>query len=268
MSDSDGESDSLLLHVTPKGVATVTLNRPDVHNAFNEELIQRLADVFTDLGDQDGVRVVIVDAKGKSFSAGADLKWMERASRWSAEQNKEDSAVLGGMLRALNTLPKPTIALVQGSAYGGGVGLVAACDVAIGVRAAQFSLSEVRLGLLPAVISPYVVRAITARQARRYFLTGERFDADEAMRIGLLHRVVDDEAALGEAGNAFVKLFLAAAPGAIAASKDLIFSVSDQPVDGAMVADTARRIAERRQSDEGREGIAAFLAKRKPKWAE
>ncbi len=259
-------SDLVHLDVTTDGIAYVTLNRPAVHNCFNEDVIARLADIFDDVGRQDGVRAVVLRANGKSFSAGADLEWMQRAAHFTEDQNEEDAQGLAAMMGALDTCPKPTIACVQGAAYGGGVGLVAACDIAIAVEGAKFCLSEVRLGLLPAVISPYVVNAIGPRAARRYFLTAERFDAQEAQRLGLVHQVVADEAALHEACDGLVEQFLQAAPEAVAVAKELIARVSF--VDPEDVRNyTSRAIARRRATDEGREGVAAFLEKRKPSWA-
>lgn len=254
------------LKATQAGVATITLNRPEVHNAFNAEVIELLSEIFDDLAGADGVRVVLLDAVGKSFSAGADLNWMKRAGSFTEEENREDARALGEMLRRLNRLPKPTVALVQGSAFGGGVGLMAACDMVVAVREAAFSLSEVKLGLIPATIAPYVVAAIGERQARRYFLTGERFDAEAARRIGLVHELVEDGAALVAAGERIVERLFAAAPGALADAKELVAAVAGKPIDGSLIEDTARRIAERRAHDEAREGIDAFLEKRKPDW--
>ncbi len=254
------------LKATQAGVATITLNRPEVHNAFNAEVIELLSEIFEDLAGADGVRVVLLAAAGKSFSAGADLNWMKRAGSFTEEENREDARALGEMLRRLNRLPKPTVALVQGSAFGGGVGLMAACDMVVAVREAAFSLSEVKLGLIPATIAPYVVAAIGERQARRYFLTGERFDAEAARRIGLVHELVEDGAALVAAGERIVERLFAAAPGALADAKELVAAVAGKPIDGSLIEDTARRIAERRAHDEAREGIAAFLEKRKPDW--
>ena len=260
--------DSVLLHASPEGVATVTLNRPEVHNAFDAEVIERLSDIFADLAGADGVRAVLLKAAGKSFSAGADLNWMRHAAGFSEQENREDARALGEMLRRLDTLPQPTVALVQGAAFGGGVGLVAACDIAVAVSDAAFSLSEVKLGLVPAVVSPYVIAAIGARRARRYFLTGERFDAGEARRIGLVHEVVADAEALAAAGERIVERLFTAAPGAIADAKELISAVAGRPIDAHLIDDTARRIAERRTHHEAREGVAAFLEKRKPNWRE
>lgn len=259
-------SDFVNLEVTTDGIAYVTLNRPEVHNCFNEEVIARLAEIFDDVGRQDGVRAVVLRARGKSFSAGADLEWMQRAAHFTEDQNEEDALGLAAMMASLDTCPKPTIACVQGAAFGGGVGLVAACDIAVAVASAKFCLSEVRLGLLPAVISPYVVNAIGPRAARRYFLTAERFDAQEAWRLGLVHHVVADEAALHEACDALIEQFLQAAPDAVATTKELIGKVAF--VDPQDVRNlTARAIARQRASESGREGVAAFLEKRKPSWA-
>ncbi len=258
--------DSVLVRTSPQGVATVTLNRPEVHNAFDEAVIGRLSGIFADLGRADDVRAVVIDAAGKSFSAGADLNWMRRAADFSAEENVADARALAEMLRRLNTLPKPTVALVQGAVIAGGVGLIAACDIVVAARQATFTIAEVRLGLIPAVILPYVLAAIGARQTRRYALTAECFDAAEARRIGLVHQVVGDAAALGEAGERMVKALFAAAPGAVAEAKDLIFALAGRPIDDAVLDLTARRIADMRARGEAREGVAAFLEKRKPDW--
>lgn len=258
--------ESAVLHFSTDGIATITLNRPEVHNAFDEELIERLGDMFEDVGHQEGVRAVVVAAAGKSYCAGADLNWMKRAAHFTDEDNREDSIALGRMLKNLHAIPKPTIALVQGAAYGGGLGLVAACDIAIGVKAAKFCLSEVKLGLLPSVISPYVVEAIGIRACRRYFLTAEVFDAVEAHRLGLLHEVVEDVHHLAEARDQLLEQIMKNAPGAMADSKDLIYTVADRPIDQNMIEETAERIASRRATDEGKEGVEAFLEKRKPVW--
>ncbi|MFQ5957844.1 MAG: enoyl-CoA hydratase-related protein [Alphaproteobacteria bacterium] len=258
--------DSVLFRASPDGVATVTLNRPEVHNAFDDAVIERLSEVFADIAGSDGIRAVLIESTGKSFSAGADLNWIRRAADYDDEENRADARALGEMLHRLNVLPRPTIALVQGAAYGGGVGVVAACDIVVAVKHATFSLTEVRLGLIPAVISPYVIAAIGARQARRYFLTAERFNAVEARRIGLVHGVVDDPSELPAAAEGIVAQIFPAAPGAVAAAKDLIFGVAGRPIDDDVIGETARRIAEVRARDEAREGVAAFLEKRKPGW--
>ncbi len=260
-------SDELaLLNFSTDGIATITLNRPEVDNAFNDELIELLGETIVDVGHQEGVRAVVIAAAGKSFSAGADLNWMKRAAHFTEEDNREDSQVFAEMLRNLYTMPKPTIALVQGPAYGGGLGLIAACDIAIGVRAAKFCLSEVKLGLLPAVISPYVVEAMGPRACRRYFQTAEIFDAEEAYRLGLLHEVVEDVHLLAEARDRLIDQIMRNAPGAMADSKDLVYTVAGRPIDNHIVRETAERIAARRATDEGKEGVQAFLEKRKPEW--
>ncbi|RCX32343.1 enoyl-CoA hydratase/isomerase family protein [Thioalbus denitrificans] len=248
-----------------KGVASVTLNRPAVHNAFDDALIARLTEALREVGEDPGVRVVVLRGAGKSFSAGADLNWMQRMAGYSRTQNLADAMGLAQLLHTLDTLPRPTIAAVHGAAFGGGVGLVAACDIAVAAETAAFSLSEVRLGLIPAVISPYVVAAIGARQARRYFLTAERFDAGEARRLGLVHEVTTPEA-LEARVTAIATELLRGGPGAIGAAKNLVAAVAGRPVDTALMADTARRIADIRAGEEAREGVGAFLEKRKPRW--
>ncbi len=247
-------------------IATVTLNNPERHNAFDEHLIADLTRELKELDRRAGLRVVVLKAEGKSFSAGADLNWMKRMAAYSHEDNLRDAGALGELMRTLHGLSKPTIARVQGAAYGGGVGLVACCDIAVGTPQAVFCLSEVKLGLIPAVISPYVVAAIGERAAHRYFLTAERFNAAEAHRLGLLHELCTDEAALDAAIAGLIQALLAAGPQAITEAKRLIGAVSGRPIDGAVVADTAQRIARIRASEEGKEGVAAFLDKRKPNW--
>ena len=248
-------------------VATVTLNRPQVHNAFDDTLIASLTAAFVSLDDHPDVRVVVLAAAGKSFCAGADLNWMKRMATFGDDENLADAKALAAMLRALYALSKPTIGRVSGAAYGGGVGLVAACDIAIAVPEATFALSEARLGLIPATIGPYVIEAIGARQARRYFLTAERFDAAQAQRIGLLHEVVAADAIDTRIG-ALIDALKAAGPSAQLECKALIRGVAHRPIDEDVIAGTARHIAAVRASPEGREGIAAFLGKRAPAWAE
>ncbi len=250
-----------------RGALTVWLNRPEVHNAFDDTLIGTLTEVLAQARDDAQARVIVLAGRGKSFSAGADLAWMKRMAGYTEAENRRDAGALAELLRALNFLTKPTVAAVQGNAYGGGVGLVACCDIALAAEAANFALTEVKLGLIPATIGHYVVSAIGERQARRLFLTGEAFNAREAQRIGLVHQVCKpDQLAITVAQT--VDALIAAGPAAQAAAKDLIWRVGRGPVDAAMIADTARRIAEIRVSPEGREGIAAFLEKRKPKWRE
>ncbi|MEK9832216.1 MAG: enoyl-CoA hydratase/isomerase family protein [Rhodospirillaceae bacterium] len=257
-------SDAIRLEISG-GVARITMARPEKHNAFDDVLIADLTDAFERAGTDDAVRVVVLEAEGKSFSAGADLGWMERMADYSEAENLADARKLAHMVRVLNELPRPTIARVQGAAFGGGVGLVAACDIALASHAASFCLSEARLGLIPSVISPYVVEAIGARAARRYFQTAERFDAEQAQALGLVHEVVPRER-LDSRLAELVGHLLDNGPAAMAASKDLIRRVASGPVDDAMVEDTARRIADIRTTAEGREGLRAFLEKRGPKW--
>jgi methylglutaconyl-CoA hydratase len=260
-------SQAIQTHVDARGVATLTLNRPEVHNAFDDHLIVELTARLRELNREHAIRVVVLAGNGKSFSAGADLNWMKRMAQYSEAENLRDAVSLASLMHTLSEMAKPTVARVGGSAFGGGVGLVACCDIAIAARNAQFSLSEVRLGLIPAVISPFVIAAIGERQARRYFLTAERFDAAEALRIGLVHRMVDD-GELDAAVGAIVDELLKGGPRAQAAAKALIGSVVNRPVDQRLLEDTAARIARIRVTPEGREGIAAFLEKRPAGWVE
>ena len=245
--------------------ATLFLNRPERHNAFDDSLIGELDAALAELAADPAVRIVLLAGKGKSFSAGADLGWMKRMASYGAAENEADALALGDMLHRLDSLSKPTIAIVQGAAMGGGAGLVAACDIAIAAEDAQFAFSEARLGLIPAAISPYVLAAIGARAARRYFLTAERFDARQALALGLVSAVLPGAGLAAEADR-IADLLIANGPAAMAEAKRLIADVSGRPVDQALRAETARRIAERRASTEGREGVAAFLEKRKPSW--
>ncbi|HYJ18422.1 MAG TPA: enoyl-CoA hydratase/isomerase family protein [Burkholderiales bacterium] len=249
-----------------RGVATVRMNRPEVHNAFDDILIAELTAELRRLDHAQDVRVIVLAANGKSFSAGADLNWMKRMAQYAEAENLRDAVALAGLMRTLHGVHKPTVARVQGAAFGGGVGLVACCDIAIAAGEALFSLSEVRLGMIPSVISPYVVAAIGERAAHRYFLTAERFGAEEAKRIGLVHEVVTADK-LDEAVGNMVDHLLKGGPKALAAAKKLIADVSRHPLDDALTEETARRIAAIRVGAEGREGIAAFLDKRKPEWS-
>ena len=256
----------LIVDVAAEGRATVTLNRPDVHNAFDDKLIALLTRELDALDRNPTVGVVVLAAAGKSFCAGADLKWMRRMAEYSEAENQADAEALAALMKTLNRLSKPTVAEVQGAAYGGGVGLICCCDIAIASEAAQFTISEVKLGLIPSVISPYVVAVIGERQARRYALGAETFDAIEAKRIGLVHEVTAAED-LQAAVDAMVEALLANGPAAMVETKDQIAGVANRPVDDRLIAAAAARIARIRVSDEGREGVAAFLEKRKPGWA-
>src|SRR6478735_5533180 len=265
-SPSDGESSGGPCTLAVRnGVATVTLNRPEIHNAFDETLIATLTETFVMLDDDRDVRVVVLAGAGRSFCAGADLNWMKRMAAFGDAENLRDATALAAMLRALHALSKPTIARVHGAAYGGGVGLIAACDIAIAVPEATFALTEAKLGLIPATIGPYVIEAIGARQARRFFLTAERFGAAEALRIGLVHEV----AALPQLDTRIGDLVGAlrvAGPSAQLECKALIRGVAHRPIDADVISGTAGHIAAVRASPEGKEGVAAFLGKRRPAW--
>jgi methylglutaconyl-CoA hydratase len=247
------------------GVARVTLDRPELRNAFDDVLIGKLTAVFRDLEIDKSVRAVILAGNGPAFCAGADLNWMKRMAAYGYDENLADARALAGMLATLDRMPKPTIARVHGPVFAGGTGLVAACDIAVGTPEAKFCLSEAKLGLSPATISPYVIRAMGERMARRYFLTAEVFDAAEAYRVGMLSALVDP-GKLDAVIDSIVQNLLGGGPQAHAKIKDLIRAVAHRPVDDALVADTAKRIAEIRVSPEGREGIASFLEKRKASW--
>jgi methylglutaconyl-CoA hydratase len=250
---------------TSGGVARVTLDRPEIRNAFDDALIAALTSVLRELDADHAVRAVVLAGNGPAFCAGADLNWMKRMAGYGYEQNLADAQALAGMLKTLDRMAKPTIARVHGPAFAGGVGLVAACDIAVGTPEAKFCLSEAKLGLSPATISPYVVKAMGERMARRYFLTAEVFDASEAYRIGLLSHISPSEKLDGEIGE-MLKHLVQGGPQAMAKIKDLIRRVSSGAIDDAMIGDTAARIAEIRVSPDGREGIASFLEKRKPSW--
>lgn len=244
-------------------LAIVTLNRPERHNAFDDAMISDLTGALRRVEDDANTRVVVLAANGKNFSAGADLDWMRRMAAYDETENLADAKQLATLLQVLNFLPKPTIAAVQGAALGGGVGLAAACDIVLAQPDAVFGLTEVRLGLIPAVISPYVAQAIGERAARRYFLTGERFDARTAVELGLVTEIVDD---LSGAIERYAQMFLAGAPQALADAKKLIRRVGRGTINAAMIEDTAERIARVRTGKEAREGITAFFEKRKPFW--
>ena len=256
---------NILVATDARGVATVTLNRPAIHNAFDDQLITDLTAVLRGLEADPAVRAVLLTGSGQSFSAGGDLTWMRRMADYSDAENFADALALAELLRTLNELAKPTVARVNGAAYAGGLGLVCCCDIAVAATEAVFCISEVRLGLVPATISPYVVAAIGARAARRYFLTAERFSAAEAQRLGLVHEVAP-LAGLDAASDRVLGVLLDGGTGAQARSKRLIAEVGDRPVTPALMALTARAIADARASAEAREGLAAFFDKRKPGW--
>ena len=259
------ESFSRLRIVRDGPVARVTLARPEVRNAFDEVLIQSLTGAFLSFTDDSETRVVVLEGEGPTFCAGADVEWMRRAGSFSKLENEADAERMAAMLRAIDRCPRLVVAVIQGAAIGGGVGLAAASDVAIAAENAVFSLSEVKLGILPSVISPYVLRAIGARQARRYFLTGERFGAAEARRIGLVHEVVPPSE-LDAARDRMISAILSSAPEAVGVAKNLIAEVTGKSPDDALPV-TVRTIAERRASAEAKEGLTAFLEKRPPSWS-
>jgi len=253
------------LKIEAGAVATVTLNRPEVRNAFNDAVIVELTQAFTHLGQDPQIRVIVLAAEGPAFCAGADLNWMRRMADYTHAENLADAGQLAEMLRVIYTCPKPTVARIQGDVYAGGMGLVAACDMAVSVDTANYCLSEVKLGLYPATISPYVIRAMGARAAHRYFLTAERFEAAEALRIGFVHAVVGAEqlnAKLAEITQGLAS----ASPNAVRECKTLLHDVAGKDIDAALIAHTVQGIASIRASAEGKEGVQSFLQKRKPSW--
>ncbi len=262
-------------------IARVILNRPDVRNAFDETVIAELTQAFHALGADKSTRVIVLAARGPVFCAGADLQWMKKMAAYTHDENRADAAKLAHMLRTIYECPKPVIAQVQGDCYAGGMGLVAACDIAVAAEQANFCLSEVRIGLIPATISPYVVKAMGHNAARRYFLTAEKFSAHEALSMGFVHQVVSTNVLetmegiataiatsdpLGAAVDAIASALLAASPNALKEAKRLVRDVGGVPITDALIADTVERIADIRVSDEGREGVQSFLEKRKPSW--
>lgn len=254
------------LNITTEGaIRTITLSRPDVRNAFNDDVIAELKNAFTEAGQAADVRCVVLAAEGPAFCAGADLNWMRRMADYTRDENLADAGQLADMLRAIYECPKPTIARVQGDVFAGGVGLVAACDMAVSLETATYCLSEVKLGLIPATISPYVIRAMGARASHRYFLTAERFSAAEAHRIGLVHEVVTADALDAKVAE-LTSALVSASPNAVRACKRLVQDVAEREIDDALVAHTVEGIADIRSSAEGKEGVQSFLQKRKPNW--
>jgi len=254
------------LTITNQGaIRTITLSRPDVRNAFNDEVIAELKTAFIEAGQADDVRCVVLAAVGPAFCSGADLNWMRRMADFTRDENLTDAGHLAAMLFAIYECPKPTIARVQGDVFAGGVGLVAACDMAVSVDTATYCLSEVKLGLIPATISPYVIRAMGARASHRYFLTAERFSAAEAHRIGLVHEVVTADALNAKVAE-LTSALVSASPNAVRACKRLVQDVAEREIDDDLVAHTVAGIADIRSSAEGKEGVQSFLQKRKPNW--
>ncbi len=249
-----------------EGVTEVVLNRPDKRNAFDDVIIQQLITALNQVNDDPATKVVVLRSEGKHFSAGADLGWMRRMADNSRQENLDDSRELARLMNVLNHLSKPVIGLVQGAAFGGAVGLAACCDIVIATEKSSFCLSEVKLGLIPAVISPYVVRAIGERQARRYFISAEVFTARQAEHYGLVHMVCDDVEAMNARCDKLIQQLAQNGPEAMTAAKDLVFAVSHKPIDDAVIDDTAHRIADIRVGEEGQEGLSAFLNKRRANW--
>ncbi|PKO77846.1 MAG: enoyl-CoA hydratase [Betaproteobacteria bacterium HGW-Betaproteobacteria-15] len=246
-------------------IARITLSRPEVRNAFNDAVIQELKAAFEAVGVRDDVRAVVLAAVGPAFCAGADLNWMRRMADYTRDENVADAGQLAAMLKAIYECPKPTIAAVQGDVFAGGMGLVAACDMAVSVRTATYCLSEVKLGLIPATISPYVIRAMGTRASHRYFLTAERFSAEEAHRIGFVHELVDADA-LDAKVNELAQALVSASPAAVKACKQLVQDVAEREINAALIDSTVQGIADIRASEQGREGVQSFLQKRKPAW--
>ncbi len=258
---------SLMIINHDNGIVEITLNKPDIHNAFDENLIAELTAILSELESNPATRVVILNARGKSFSAGADLNWMKKMAGYSREENYRDSLKLSNLMATLYQMKCPTIVAVQGAAFGGGVGLIACCDIAIAATNAKFSLSEVKLGLIPAVISPYVIKAIGERAAKRYFVTAEMFNANKAEQLGLISEVVD-ASELDNKVNSIARKILSNGPDAVTHAKELINAVSDKPIDEQLKKMTAHKIADTRASTQGQEGVSAFLDKRNPNWVQ
>ena len=256
----------VITRIDADGNASVMLNRPEVHNAFDPLMTRQLTAALETLDADPRVRAVVVLGAGPSFCAGADIKHMKASAKFSREQNYQAAQESARMFRTLYSLSKPTIACIHGAVRGGGVGLVAACDIAIAARTATFRLSEVKIGVIPSMISPYVIAAMGARQARRYFVTGEQFDVSEAWRIGLVHDIVEAEELSGVTGGMLSQLY-SSGPRAMAAAKKLIDLNAHDAIDERLLDETARRIADIRATPEGQEGLSAFLEKRKPNWA-
>jgi len=259
--------ENIILDVSPEGTAVLTLNRPEKRNAFNSPMIEELSDAFETLSKNPECRLLLIRGAGPVFCAGADVEWMKAASHYSERENEEDAFAMAQMLRRLFELPQITIALLHGAAMAGACGLAAAADIAIARKGTIFSFSEVRLGILPATISPFVINAIGPRWARLLFTTAERFEADFAAKIGLIHHEVEDEMAMERLVEHYADLAYAASPEAVADTKELVSRVTGEIIDSSLSHLTAKRLAHRRVSTLGKEGLAAFLEKRKPKWA-
>jgi len=259
--------EKVITEIDSDGIARVTLDNPSKHNAFDDQIIAQLTDAFSAVAANSNVRVMVLASEGKSFSAGADLDWMKRMASYSYDENLQDARALALMLQTLKTMPQPTIARIQGAVFGGAVGLVSCCDIAVAATVATFSLSEVNIGLVPATVSPYVIEAIGARAARRYFMTAERFSAQTAKHIGLLSEVIGPEN-LDKQIGLLIDALLANGPEAVIASKQLVADINGQAIGSNLIEHTCKMIAKIRVSEQGQEGLQAFLEKRKPHWLE
>ena len=255
----------VITQIDSRGIAQVILNNPDKHNAFDDQMIIQLTNAFNALAANANVRIMLLKSEGKSFSAGADLEWMKRMASYSYQQNLNDAHALAAMLKALHQMPIPTIARVQGAAFGGAVGLISCCDIAVASSKASFALSEVKIGLVPSTISPYVIAAIGERHAKRYFMTAERFDANTALQISLVHEAVEEQF-LDDKVEQLITAILSNGPEAVVAAKQLVFAVSGKAIDSSLIEHTCEVIAGIRVSAQGQEGLSAFLDKRKPHW--
>lgn len=255
----------VITQIDSRGVAQVILNNPDKHNAFDDQMIIELTNAFNALAANANVRIMLLKSEGKSFSAGADLEWMKRMASYSYQQNLNDAHALAAMLKALHQMPIPTIARVQGAAFGGAVGLISCCDIAVASSKASFALSEVKIGLVPSTISPYVIAAIGERHAKRYFMTAERFDTNTALQISLVHEAVEEQF-LDDKVEQLITAILSNGPEAVVAAKQLVFAVSGKAIDSSLIEHTCEVIAGIRVSAQGQEGLSAFLDKRKPHW--
>ena len=255
----------VITQIDSRGIAQVTLNNPDKHNAFDDQMIIQLTEAFHTVAANPDVRIMLLKSEGKSFSAGADLEWMKRMASYSYQQNLNDARALAAMLKALHQMPIPTIARVQGAAFGGAIGLISCCDIALASSNASFALSEVKIGLVPSTISPYVIAAIGERHAKRYFMTAERFDTNTALQISLVHEAVEEQF-LDDKVEQLITAILSNGPEAVVAAKQLVFAISGKAIDSSLIEHTCEVIAGIRVSAQGQEGLSAFLDKRKPHW--
>ena len=255
----------VITQIDSRGIAQVILNNPDKHNAFDDQMIIQLTEAFHTVAANPDVRIMLLKSEGKSFSAGADLEWMKRMASYSYQQNLNDARALAAMLKALHQMPIPTIARVQGAAFGGAIGLISCCDIAVASSKASFALSEVKIGLVPSTISPYVIAAIGERHAKRYFMTAERFDTNTALQISLVHEAVEEQF-LDDKVEQLITAILSNGPEAVVAAKQLVFAVSGKAIDSSLIEHTCEVIAGIRVSAQGQEGLSAFLDKRKPHW--